>query len=276
LYDEDRRIQGTIAVFVDITRIKSMEQQIAHLDKLAALGRFSSSMAHEIRNPLAGIVAGLQYLRRVGGISDDQSENLGFILNEVNRIDRLITDILNVIQVKDLVYQPVDPDKLVKNSISIVRDAAEQKSVDIVTEFPEHVQTIMIDYDRITQVLINLLKNAVEASSAGDTVTVRVSYPTDVSDVLFDEIQNFVIIEIEDHGVGFTEDEKGKIFEPFFTTKSEGTGLGLYVSHSIIERHGGYVAVESSKGQGALFSVYLPVEKVQYGDSSEVGHTAGR
>ncbi|MEJ2720621.1 MAG: ATP-binding protein [bacterium] len=276
LYDEDRRIQGTIAVFVDITRIKSMEQQIAHLDKLAALGRFSSSMAHEIRNPLAGIVAGLQYLRRVGGISDDQSENLGFILNEVNRIDRLITDILNVIQVKDLVYQPVDPDKLVKNSISIVRDAAEQKSVDIVTEFPEHVQTIMIDYDRITQVLINLLKNAVEASSAGDTVTVRVSYPTDVSDVLFDEIQNFVIIEIEDRGVGFTEDEKGKIFEPFFTTKSEGTGLGLYVSHSIIERHGGYVAVESSKGQGALFSVYLPVEKVQYGDSSEVGHTAGR
>jgi PAS domain S-box-containing protein len=276
LFDEDKRIQGTIAVFVDITRIKSMEEKIAHLDKLAALGRFSSSMAHEIRNPLAGIVAGLQYLRRVGGISDDHSENLRFILNEVNRIDRLITDILNVIQVKDLVYQPADPDKLVKNSITIIEDAATQKQMKIATEFPDKLHSIMIDYDRITQVLINLLKNAVEASSAGGTVTVRVSYPTDVSDVLFDEIQNFVIIEVEDQGEGFTEDEKSKIFEPFFTTKAGGTGLGLYVSHSIIERHGGYLSVEGAKGKGSVFSVYLPIEKVQYGDSSEVSYPAGR
>jgi PAS domain S-box-containing protein len=276
LVDDDKRIQGTIAVFMDITLIKRMEEKIAHLDKLAALGRFSSSMAHEIRNPLAGIVAGLQYLRRVGGISDDQSENLQFILNEVNRIDRLITDILNVIQVKDLVYQPTEPDKLVNTGVAIVRDIAQKKQVTLATEFPDKLHTIMTDSDRITQVLINLLKNAVEASNVGGKVTVRVTYPTDVSDVLFDEIQNFVIIEIEDEGEGFTEEEKGKIFEPFFTTKNEGTGLGLYVSHSIIERHGGYISVESTKSKGSVFSVYLPIEKVQYGDSHEVGHTSRR
>ncbi|UCH84504.1 MAG: PAS domain S-box protein, partial [Candidatus Latescibacterota bacterium] len=276
LFDDDRRIQGTIAVFMDITLIKRMEEKIAHLDKLAALGRFSSSMAHEIRNPLAGIVAGLQYLRRVGGIPDDQGENLRFILNEVNRIDRLITDILNVVQIKDLVYQPAEPDKLVKTSISVVQDAATKKQVNIVAEYPDTLHSLTIDSDRITQVLINLLKNAVEASRAGSTITVRVSYPSDVSDVLFDEIQNFVIIEVEDEGEGFTEEEKSRIFEPFFTTKDTGTGLGLYVSHSIIERHGGYILVESTKDKGSVFSVYLPMEKVEYGDSSQVGHSAGR
>jgi signal transduction histidine kinase len=76
--------------------------------------------------------------------------------------------------------------------------------------------------------------------------------------------------------VGFSEEEKVKIFEPFFTTKKEGTGLGLYVSHSIVERHGGYLFLESEKGKGSVFSVYLPIEKVQYGGSSEIGHPAGR
>jgi signal transduction histidine kinase len=97
-----------------------------------------------------------------------------------------------------------------------------------------------------------------------------------VDEVLFDEYRDFAIIQVEDRGVGFSDEEKGRIFEPFFTTKKEGTGLGLYVSHSIIERHGGYLFLETEKGKGSVFSVYLPIEKVQYGDSNEVSHSAGR
>jgi PAS domain S-box-containing protein len=276
LVDEEKRIQGTIAVFLDITRIKRMEEKIVHLDKLAALGRFSSSMAHEIRNPLAGIVAGLEYLKRAGGIAEEQNENLGFILAEVNRIDRLITDILNVIQVKELVQHPTELATVVRNGVTSVEDTAKKKSVTINSDVPEESRTIMADSDRISQVMINLLKNAVEASNQGGEVQVRVRFPDDVNDVLFDEYRDFVIIEIEDKGVGLTEDEKSKIFEPFYTTKHEGTGLGLYVSHSIVERHGGYLFVESKKGEGSVFSIYLPIEKVQYGDSSEVGHPSRR
>ena len=276
LVDEEKRIQGTIAIFIDITRIKRMEEKIMHLDKLAALGRFSSSMAHEIRNPLTGIVAGLQYIERSGGVSAEQHESIGYILGEVRRIDRLISDILNVIQVKELVYHPTDLGKLLKNCITGVQDIAASKRVDMVPEIPEAMRPVLLDADRITQVVINLLKNAIEASQEGGRVAVRVQFPSDVDDVLFDEYRDFVIIGIEDEGVGFTEEEKGRIFEPFFTTKREGTGLGLYVSHSIVERHGGYLFLESEKGKGSVFSVYLPIEKVQYGDSSEIGHSAGR
>ncbi len=276
LVDEEKKVQGTIAVFLDITRIKRMEEKIIHLDKLAALGRFSSSMAHEIRNPLTGIVAGLQYLQRTGSIPTEQNENIGFILGEVRRIDRLISDILNVIQVKELVYHPADLDKIIRNSITSVKQSADKKRVELAVESPEEVRLVMLDGDRIAQVMINLLKNAIEASAEGGTVTIRFRFPSGVDDVLFDEYRDFVIIQIEDHGVGFTEEEKTRIFEPFFTTKKEGTGLGLYVSHSIVERHGGYLFLDSEKGKGSVFSVYLPIEKVQYGDSSEIGHPAGR
>jgi len=276
LVDEAKRIQGTIAIFLDITRIKRMEEKIMHLDKLAALGRFSSSMAHEIRNPLAGIVAGLQYIERVGGVSAEHHENIGYILGEVGRIDRMISDILHVIQVKELVYHPTDLGKIVKSVITSVQDIAARKQVGVVSEIPDDMRPVLLDADRITQVLINLLKNAIEASHEGGRVTVRVQFPSDVDDVLFDEYRDFVIIGIEDDGVGFTEEEKSRIFEPFFTTKKEGTGLGLYVSHSIVERHGGYLFLESEKGKGSVFNVYLPIEKVQYGDSSEIGHPAGR
>jgi two-component system sensor histidine kinase HydH len=234
-----------------------MEEKILHLDKLAALGRFSSSMAHEIRNPLTGIVAGIQYLNRIGGIPEDQTENIRFILKEVNRIDRLISDILNVVRPGDLVYHPVHIESIITGAITGMQDISKKKSVRIRANFPVHTRSVTIDSDR---------------------VTVKVAFPVDnnIKDVLFDDMQNLVIIEVEDEGVGFAEDEKGKIFEPFFTTKAEGTGLGLYVTHSIVEQHGGYIFVESEEGRGSTFTIYLPVEKVQHGDTSEISHPLGR
>jgi PAS domain S-box-containing protein len=276
LLDEDKRVQGALGAFMDVTRIKRMEEKIQHLDKLAALGRFSSSMAHEIRNPLTGIVAGIEYLRRVGGIPDDQNENISFILSEVNRIDRLISDILSVVRTGELVYHPVHVESVIKSCLTSVREMADAKGVRIVTRFPAHTRPVMIDSDRITQVVLNLLRNAIEASPSQGEVQVKVSFPMDTSDVLFDDARNLVIIEIADEGEGFSEEDRGRIFEPFFTTKPEGTGLGLYVSHSIVEQHGGYILVDHDGSRGAVFTIYLPVERVQHGDSSELSHPLGR
>lgn len=276
LFDEEKRVQGVLGIFMDITRIKRMEEKIRHLDKLAALGRFSSSMAHEIRNPLTGIVAGIQYIKRVGGIADDHNENITFILNEVNRIDRLISDILSVVKPGDLLQHPSQIESIVKSALTSIRELADRKSVRFATKFPVHTRPVMIDSDRLTQVMINLFKNAVEASHEGGEVRVKVSFPMEVNDVLFDDARNLVIIEVADDGHGFTEADKSKIFEPFFTTKPGGTGLGLYVTHGIIEQHGGYILVDSTDGRGTLFTIYLPVEKVQHGDSSEFSHPLGR
>ncbi|MEE9271523.1 MAG: ATP-binding protein [Candidatus Krumholzibacteria bacterium] len=276
LVDEDKRVQGVLGMFLDITRIKRMEQTIRQLDKLAALGRFSSSMAHEIRNPLAGIVAGIEYLKRARAIPANQKDNISFILREVNRIDRLISDILNAVRTGDLVYQPVEMESLIKSSITGIKDLAKKNKVKIILKSPGDTRPVMLDADRITQVMINLLKNAVEASTPGGEVHVEVSFPGEESDVLFDDTENLVIIVVKDDGVGFSEEEKSGIFEPFFTTKDEGTGLGLYVSHSIIEQHGGYILVDSEKGKGSVFTVYLPLEKVEHGESTKVSHTLGR
>jgi PAS domain S-box-containing protein len=275
LLDERKQPQGALAVFNDITRQKRMEEQIAHLDKLAALGRLSSSIAHEIRNPLTGIAAGIQYLQRAGQVADSQRENIEFILDEVKRIDRLIGDLMSVVRVSDLIYGETTLEELIRNGVASMSDLAQRKSVTVTTEFPGESRPIVVDADRITQVMINLLKNAIEASPADSSVTVSLSFSPDVRDVLFDAVGDFAIIRVRDNGLGLTEEDKQRVFEPFFSKKSGGTGLGLYVTHSIIERHSGYIYVDSEYGVGTTFSVYLPVKQVQHGDSREIGHPVG-
>jgi PAS domain S-box-containing protein len=273
LQDESKQVQGALAIFLDITRIKRMEEQIQHLDKLAALGRLSSSIAHEIRNPLTGIAAGIQYLKRGGGVAKSEMENINFILDEVNRIDRLIGNLMNVVRIGDLIYEETAIETIVSNSVASMRELAKQRSVEVKTSFPDESKPVSVDADRITQVVINLLKNAIEASHEGGEVEISISFPEDVQDVLFDAVQDFVIIEIKDNGLGLTEEEKTRIFEPFYSKKASGTGLGLYVTHSIVERHGGYIYVNSKHGAGTVFTVYLPVTQVRHGDSNEVGHS---
>ncbi len=275
LLDEKKEPQGALAVFNDITRQKRLEEQVSHLDKLAALGRLSSSIAHEIRNPLTGIAAGIQYLQRAGQVADSQRENIEFILEEVKRIDRLIGDLMSVVRVSDLIYEETTLEDLIRNSVASMSDLAKRKAVSVTTEFPGETRPVVVDADRITQVMINLLKNAIEASPADAAVKVSVSFSPDARDVVFDAVGDFAIIRVRDNGLGLTEEDKQRVFEPFFSKKTGGTGLGLYVTHSIIERHGGYIYVDSEYGVGTTFSVYLPVKQVHHGDSREVGHPVG-
>ncbi|HEX5132254.1 MAG TPA: ATP-binding protein [Candidatus Krumholzibacteria bacterium] len=275
LLDEKKQPQGALAVFTDIARQKRLEEQISHLDKLAALGRFSSSIAHEIRNPLTGIAAGIQYLQRAGEVAESQQENIEFILQEVRRIDRLIGDLMSVVRVSDLIYQETTLEDLIADGIQSMSELARRKSVAVVPSFPPEPRTLLVDADRIKQVLINVIKNAIEASQSGGVVTIAVSFAHEASDVLFDAVGDFAIIRVHDDGLGLTEEDKLRVFEPFFSKKSGGTGLGLYVTHSIIERHGGYIYVDSEYGIGTTFSIYLPVKQVQHGDSREVSHPVG-
>jgi PAS domain S-box-containing protein len=275
LLDEKKQPQGVLAVFSDITRQKRMEEQIAHLDKLAALGRFSSSIAHEIRNPLTGIAAGIQYLQRAGKVAETQRENIDFILQEVRRIDRLIGDLMSVVRVTDLIYEETTLDALIRGGVSTMAELAKRKNVSIEVEIPASARPVVVDADRITQVLINLIKNAIEASTTGGSVRITASYAREAPDVIFDGAGDFAIIRVQDNGLGLTEEDRQRVFEPFFSKKAEGTGLGLYVTHSIIERHGGYIDVESEYGVGSTFSVYLPVKQVHHGDSREISHPVG-
>jgi len=276
MFNENNERQGIIIEFVDISELKKMEEEIRQLDRLAVLGRFTSAVAHEIRNPLTGIAAGIQYLNRSNDLSDEQKENISFILNEVARLNRIITDLFKIVKPKSLLYQKVSVIDLIKRSYKAVEELFREKDVSFDFESDNGHTEIEVDPDQIEQVLINLLKNAVEAVDKGGSVNVKISecweMPAQIVNRKKDEM---VCISISDNGNGIPEEDRGRIFEPFFSKKKGGTGLGLFISHSIIQHHGGYISVESNPGAGTTFLIILPQSRQLKGGRLETSDSSG-
>jgi PAS domain S-box-containing protein len=257
LKDDADAVYGAVATFVDLRPIRRAEEQSRQLDRLAALGRFTSSVAHEVRNPLTGISMGVQALARAVGGDERQKQNVEFVLGEIRRLDRIVQQLFDVThpQKLDLQLRPLR-DALLRAHRS-VEPTLEARGVALVNELPETLPPVPHDTDQIQQVLINLVKNAAEASPSGSTVTVRGEAvngrprrggPTAVA------------LTVSDEGPGMDERTRRTLFEPFFTTKPGGTGLGLYITHEIVKRHGGQLTVQSEPGQGATFRVELPLD----------------
>ena len=270
LRNERRGVYGAIATFVDLTPLKHAEEHARQLDRLAALGRFTSSVAHEIRNPLTGIAAGVQYLARAIQPADPQRENLEFILNEIRRLDRIVQDLFDITHPRglQLLVRPVE--ETVQRAVQCLEALASGRGVGVALDLAPRTPPVPHDPDQLEQVLINLLKNAAEASSPGATVRVRVRpVPVPVPPAgrrraaaarPAGAASPGVQIQVEDQGCGIDPEAQKTLFEPFFTTKPGGTGLGLYISHDIVKRHGGRLAVHSEPGRGTTFTVELPLE----------------
>ncbi len=272
---EDGEVQGAIIEFIDLSDLKRMEEEIRYLDRLAVLGRFTSAVAHEIRNPLTGIAAGIQYLNRSKELSAEHRENISFILNEVDRLNRIITDLFKVAKPRDLLCQKVAVGELVERSRRSLEDVLRNKRIDFRATIDDNVPLIEVDPDQIVQVLINLFKNAAEAVASEGTVSVRCRmYDGGDPDVIREKGKDMVCIEVVDNGVGMAPEDREKVFEPFFSRKQGGTGLGLFVSQSIVQHHLGRISVQSEPGTGSSFRVYLPIARPRKGEQVEAGHPA--
>jgi two-component system sensor histidine kinase AtoS len=268
LRNEKRAVYGAIATFMDLTPLKRAEEHARQLDRLAALGRFTSSVAHEIRNPLTGIAAGVQYLARGIPPADPQRENLEFILKEIRRLDRIVQDLFDITHPRrlQLLARPIEA--AVQRAVQCLEALCGAHGITMTLELAPRTPPVPHDPDLIEQVLINLLKNAVEASASGTTVRVRVApVPAPAPRRGRGTARSGpapgppgVQIQVEDEGCGIAPEARETLFEPFFTTKLEGTGLGLYISHDIVKRHGGRLAVSSDPGRGTTFTVELPLE----------------
>lgn len=268
-------IEGAVIEFVDISELKRMEEEIRHLDRLAVLGRFTSSVAHEIRNPLTGIAAGIQYLNRDTSLSSDQRENISFILNEVERLNRIITDLFKVAKPRKLLYRKIEVQGLVERGFKSNAEVFNDKKIDFQANFEDNLPLIEVDPDQVVQVTINLLKNSAEAVSDGGKVAVKgYMYNGGDQEVILEKERDMVCIEICDDGEGIEQGDKQRVFEPFFSRKKGGTGLGLFVSHSIIQHHQGRITVSSEPGGGTTFRVYLPITMPRKGGEVETGHTS--
>jgi len=263
LRNDQRNVYGAIATFVDLTPLKRAEEHARRLDRLAALGRFTSSVAHEIRNPLTGIAAGVQYLEK--GLAEDGPgrEHIAFILDEIRRLDRIVQDLFDITHPRGLQARTAPIEDTVGRAVQVLRGLIETRGVQVNVEVRPRTPPVAHDVDQLEQVFINLVKNAAEASAPGQQIDilVRPGAPgRDGDQRPIDPGPQGAVVEVRDHGSGISPDHLKTIFEPFFTTKQGGTGLGLYICHDIVKRHGGMLSVRSTSERGTTFIVELPLE----------------
>ncbi len=251
LRDAEGRTRGAVATLTDLSNLRSMEERIRQLDRLAAVGRFASSVAHEIRNPLTGIATGVQYLSRGFPEGDERHDDVAFILREVTRLNNIIQDLLSATRPRMLTLGPVSVADVAARAVQTLGPSIEEGGVQIRLEGADHWPKVLADTDQLLQVILNLVQNAVQAMGDGGEVEIR-AHPVG------NPPASRVEIEISDTGVGIGPEHLPHLFEPFYTTRPKGTGLGLFVAHGIVQRHGGSIEVASAPGKGTRFRIVLP------------------
>jgi two-component system NtrC family sensor kinase len=234
--------------------LKTTQEGLIQAEKLTSLGQLAASVAHEINNPLAGVLVYTQLLAKK--INSDQFskesslEYLSKMETELTRSSRLIRNLLDFARQSPPRFWEVDVNEVVNRSFELAAHSAQLGHVQVIKELDPALPKITADFDQLQQVCTNLFMNAVQAMSNGGTLTIRTSAD-----------KTHLKLEVKDTGVGISQENMRKLFTPFFTTKREvkGVGLGLAVSYGIIQRHHGRIEVQSKEGEGSTFTVYLPL-----------------
>jgi len=244
-YDDTGAINGAALFFKDVTKIKQLESHLRRTEQLTALGRMATGVAHEIRNPLSGIKMVIQILISETEETDSRYEYLEVILNEVNRLEGIIAQLMDFARPITPELQEVDIEKILRTVVLLLKEQAIEKKVSFYMQPSFEVLKVFADSQQLKQVFLNILKNAIEASKPLSTISID----------YFDN-EEMLEIGIANSGKPIAEENLKLIFNPFFTTKDTGTGLGLSVAHKIVESHKGYIRVEN-QDDGVRFVVGL-------------------
>lgn len=223
-------------------------EQIKRADRLSAIGELAASLAHEIRNPLAGIDGAVNLLESTATPQEIREGSLVVIHREVKRLNRLLTNLLDFARPRKPAFQAMEPGRLIDSIMVLTSHSSQQKGITLRKDVSPIVRAFECDPEQMKQVLLNLVINAVQAMSGpGEIVLTAI------------QSDSFVCISVRDDGPGVDAADLDRIFNPFFTTKEQGTGLGLSVVHQIVAQHGGSVAAEKNAVKGMTFTVSIPV-----------------
>jgi PAS domain S-box-containing protein len=250
LFDE---AVGAVGVLEDLRQVKALEAERRRLDRLAALGEMSAVVAHEIRNPVAGIAAGVDYLTRNIPKDSLDFEGVVMIRGEIQRVDRILEDILFVARPARLKLSSEDLAQIIENVIQRCQSQINDNQIVVQTHFAQNLPQLQVDRQRLEQVFTNLVINATQAMPKGGELSFR------VEPIQNSQKRTEILISITDTGSGIPSEARHQIFEPFFTTKTKGTGLGLTVARRIIEEHAGTIGIDPDIGQGTRFIIHLPI-----------------
>lgn len=245
LRDDSDNDLGAVLMLRDLREIRAMEEQLGRSRRLAALGRMAAGIAHEIRNPLGTLRGFAQYF---GAKAEDDSskEYSALMIAEVDRLNESISSLLQFSRPRDPEFKQVDLEELLDKTCKLLEYDFSGMEISLIKE-STCAGTIEADGDLLLQVLLNLLKNALQVSRAGDTVILSCK-----------KDGRNIFITVTDNGIGMNLEEREQMFDPFFTTKKSGTGLGLAVSHQIVEQHQGSFEVSSHPGTGTSITMILP------------------
>lgn len=256
LRDEASRARGYVVLFQDRTEVRRLEAAMRQKEKLAAVGQLAAGIAHEIRNPLASLSGSVQLMSsQPEKYSAEDLKLMKIITREIDRLNDLITEFLEYVRPEEAPTQMVDVNKILREVLEIVRFNQQMtKDVEQELSFKAMCQ-IRGRPEKLKQAFLNIVINAYQAM--GSTKAPRFVLET------FDQ-QDRVVVSIRDNGSGMDEATRERIFEPFYTTKPKGTGLGLAVTHKILERHDAQVQVKSEVGAGTTFVIDFPGERDTY------------
>jgi signal transduction histidine kinase len=237
-------------------KLKESREQLIRADKLASLGQLAASIAHEVNNPLTGILIYTQLLqKKIASGTIPKETTLDYLSKmefELIRSTKLVNNLLDFARQSPPAFRQVDLNTIVNRAFELAAYSAKIQHVRTIKELDPSIPELVADFDQLQQVCTNLILNAIQAMPDGGTLTLRTSY----GDGGFK-------IEIQDTGCGISDENMRKLFTPFFTTKQEikGVGLGLAVSYGIVQRHHGRIEVQSHEKQGSVFTICLPVQR---------------
>jgi two-component system sensor histidine kinase PilS (NtrC family) len=253
LRDDTDGVVGRVINFQDLTELRKMEHKMRRAERLASIGQLAAGIAHEIRNPLASISGSIELLRQAPQVTDDDKALMAIVTREIERLDALISDVLEFTNPRPRQVVRVDLGVLVDETLAVFRQDPTVGAVAIAALRAPGELGLDADPGKLRQVLWNLLRNAAEAVTApggggGGAIEVRVGRDGDRA-----------VIEVADDGPGIPLDVLPRIFDPFFSTKRKGTGLGLATCYSIVDEHGGSIEAEPRTPHGTRFVVRLPL-----------------
>jgi two-component system sensor histidine kinase PilS (NtrC family) len=243
--------EGYVIIFQDLTDLRAMEDKLKTAEKLSAMGRMAASIAHEIRNPLASMSGSIQILKGSLDLAREDEKLMSIVTRETERLNGLVSDFLSYARPPSPRFEDVDLKELLLDTVNFMGADPGSGNIKMDLDLPPHKVILSVDADQVRQVIINLVRNAMEASGPDGSIFVSLEKEGEQG-------SEVTTLQVADEGPGIPEEVMEEVFEPFVTTKPGGTGLGLAIVYQLVQIHQGTVMIDSEPGTGTTVKVKLP------------------